>query len=51
MSNIPEFLKEKLEKQYGKQLTETILEGYKASRKTTFRVNTIKSNINEIEED
>ena len=44
------FLREKLEKQYGKNLTEKILEGYRINRKTTFRVNTLKSNENEIED-
>lgn len=44
------FLKEKLENQYGKELTNKIFEGYKVKRKTTFRVNTIKSNAQEIEE-
>lgn len=43
------FLKEKLEKQYGKELTNRIFEGYRVKRKTTFRVNTIKSNSEEIE--
>ena len=43
------FLKEKLENQYGKEITEKILEGYKIQRKTTFRVNTIKSDSLEIE--
>ena len=39
------FLEEMLEKQYGKETTKTIIEGYKTERKTTLRVNTIKSNI------
>ena len=43
------FLREKLENQYGKELTEKIFEGYSVNRKTTFRVNTLKSNIEEIE--
>ena len=47
---IPEFLKEMLEKQYGKQLTNQIVQGYKVRRHVTFRVNTIKSTTNEIEE-
>ena len=44
-----EFLKEKLESQYGKELTSKIYEGYNAKRKTTFRINTIKSDSEEIE--
>ena len=43
------FLIEKLEKQYGKELTNRILEGYKIQRKTSFRINTLKSNKHEIE--
>lgn len=39
---IPEFLIEKLNNQY-KDLTEKILEGYKSKRKTTLRINTIKT--------
>ena len=42
------FFKDKLEKQYGKELTEKIYQGYN-NRKTTFRVNTLKSNCTEIE--
>ena len=44
------FLKEKLEKQYGNEITKKIFEGYNVKRKTTFRVNTLKSNDIEIEE-
>ena len=43
------FLREKLEKQYGEELTERIFEGYTAKRKTTFRVNILKSSCDEIE--
>ena len=45
---IPEFLKEMLEGQYGKQVTEKILQGYQTKRNTTFRVNTLKSGVDEI---
>ena len=48
--DVPEFLMDMLEKQYGIDLTNKIVEGYKQKRKTTFRVNTIKSNNEEIEE-
>ena len=45
------FLEEMLEKQYGKETTKTIIEGYKKERKTTLRVNTIKSNIETIKKE
>ena len=47
---IPKFLEEKLNKQYGEEITKKILEGYSKRRKVTFRVNTLKSNNEEIEE-
>lgn len=47
--NIPEFLVKSLEMQYGKELTENILQGYNTKRVVTFRVNTLKSNSKEIE--
>lgn len=47
---IPEFLIEKLETQYGTELKEKILDGYSKKRKVTFRVNTLKSTVEEIEE-
>ena len=47
---IPSFLIEKLKNQYGEELTNKILEGYNQKRKVTLRVNTIKANINEIQE-
>ena len=43
-NQIPEFLKEILLKQYGEQLTNQIIEGYSKQRLTTLRVNTIKTN-------
>lgn len=48
---IPEFLIEKLRKQYGEELTKKILEGYKVKRKVSFRVNTLKSTIEEVEKE
>ena len=45
------FLEEKLEKQYGKKFTKEIIEGYQTKRKTTLRINTIKSNIEEIKKE
>lgn len=40
---IPEFLIELLNNQYGEVLTNEILKGYKEKRKTTLRINTIKT--------
>ena len=48
---IPQFLIEKLEKQYGKDLAKEIIEGYKKQRKVTFRVNNLKTNVEEIEKE
>ena len=48
--SIPEFLIEKLEAQYGELLKDKILEGFEAKRNVTFRVNTLKSTVLEIEE-
>lgn len=45
---IPNFLIDMLEQQYGSEITGKILQGYSSERKVTFRVNTIKSNVNEI---
>lgn len=47
---IPEFLIKKLEAQYGNEIKEKIIEGYSKKRKVTFRVNTLKSTAEEIEE-
>ena len=48
--SIPEFLKEKLENQYGTEIKDEILEGFKTTRKVTFRVNTLKATVKEVEE-
>lgn len=45
---VPEFLIKMLEEQYGKQITEQIIKGYQLTRKTTFRINNIKTSIEEI---
>ena len=45
------FLEEKLEKQYVTKITKEIIEGYQTKRKTTLRINTIKSNIEEIKKE
>ena len=49
-SRVPGFLNEMLKMQYGEEITQNIIKGYKADRKTTLRVNNLKSNINEIKE-
>lgn len=48
IDNIPEFLIELLEKQYGENIAKEILKGYKTKRKVTIRVNRIKSNVDTI---
>ncbi len=45
---IPEFLLNMFNKQYGTEYTNKILEGYKKSRYLTLRINTLKSNTEEI---
>ena len=47
---IPEFLIDKLEAQYGKALKDKIVDGFCKKRKVTFRVNTLKASVQEIEE-
>ncbi len=48
MSNIPNFLIEMLNKQYNKIEVDKIIEGYKAKRKVTLRVNNLKTDLNTI---
>ena len=45
---LPEFLIEMLNKQYGRELTNKILEGYSEERVVSLRVNTLKSDLNKI---
>ena len=47
-NKIPDFLFQMLVNQYGEKNTDEILDGYKQKRFTTLRVNTIKSNVEEI---
>lgn len=47
--NIPDFLYEILLDEYGENLTNKIIEGYFISRHTTFRVNTLKVDVKQIE--
>ena len=46
---IPNFLDKILIEQYGEELKNKIIEGYNIKRKTTLRVNTLKGNVQEIE--
>lgn len=50
INNIPNFLYERLLKQYGEKLTESILNGFSVKRYVTLRVNTLKSNTYKIKE-
>lgn len=47
-NQIPNFLHEKLLKQYGEQITNQIIQGYSTKRAVTLRANTLKTNQNEI---
>lgn len=49
-ANIPEFLSEKLELQYGKELTKQIIQGYTYKRPVTFRVNILKTNKEQVQQ-
>lgn len=51
MNKIPEFLIEMLNNQYGKELTEKIVDGYSKKRPVTLRVNTLKASIEKVEEE
>ncbi len=46
---IPDFFKQLLVTQYGEKLTDKIIQGYNKQRYTTFRINTLQSNNEEIE--
>jgi len=47
--NLPEFFIAMLEKQYGEELAKEIIEGYLNKREVTFRVNTLKTTVEEVE--
>lgn len=49
-SRIPQFLIEMLNKQYGSDIAERIIEGYSADRVVTLRVNTLKSNADSVKQ-
>lgn len=46
--NLPKFLTEKIVEQYGGNVAQEIFKGLLENKKTTFRVNKIKSNIEEV---
>ncbi len=48
MENIPIFLIEMLNKQYGNLQADKIIEGYRAKRKVTLRVNNLKTDLNTV---
>ena len=48
IKNIPNFLYEMLLNQYGEELTNKIIQGYNANRVVTLRVNTLKTNLENI---
>lgn len=48
MANVPEFLEKMLITQYGEEKTSEILQGYTNKRKSSFRVNPIKANKDEV---
>ena len=48
MIDLPEWLENELKTQYSDEQLDQIKNGYNSNRKTTFRVNTIKSNKQEI---
>ena len=50
-NKLPEFLINKLNKQYGEELFRKILDGYKERRVVTLRVNTLKSNVQKVKEE
>ena len=47
-SELPQFFIEMLEKQYGTEITKKIINGYNGKRLVSLRVNTLKSNSNDI---
>ena len=47
---LPDFFVEKLNKQYGEEISKEIIEGLSKKRYTTFRVNSIKASNEEVEE-
>ncbi|MCI8482058.1 MAG: RsmB/NOP family class I SAM-dependent RNA methyltransferase [Clostridia bacterium] len=50
MNEIPDFLIQKLEMQYGKELAQNITIGYQYKRPVTLRINTLKISVQQIKE-
>lgn len=50
MNEVPEFLIQKLEQQYGKEIVEKIIKGYSVKRPVTLRVNILKTTVEHIKE-
>ena len=48
MTDIPEFLKDMIKKQYGEDVAQEIFDGYIKKRNSSFRINTLKANKEEI---
>lgn len=48
MENLPQFLIDLLNQQYGEEMTRKIIQGYSVNRKTTFRINILKTDINSV---
>ena len=48
MENLPQFLIDLFNQQYGEEITQKIIQGYSAKRKTTFRINTLKTDVNSV---
>lgn len=48
LENVTSFFAQMLKEQYGDEITKKIIKGYSVERKTTFRVNTIKTDVEKI---
>ncbi len=46
---VADFLLDMLKKQYGENISKQIIEGFASKRKVTFRVNTLKTSVDEVE--
>ena len=49
MEKLPKFLVDMLKEQYGEEIFKQIVKGYLADRKTTFRVNTLKRDVDAVQ--
>lgn len=49
LENLPEYLIEKLRSEYDEETFNKIIEGYSTKRKTTFRINTLKTTVEDVE--